>query len=85
MSSGWTLERAAISIATTACAWRGKDHRTTKRNCAGGMENSQTGETCSATAAAPLRRASLHTLGCRLNQTETALLRDRLTRAGYTI
>jgi len=31
------------------------------------------------------KRASLHTLGCRLNQSETFLLRDRLQAAGYTI
>ncbi len=30
-------------------------------------------------------RASLHTLGCRLNQAETALLADRLRRDGYQI
>jgi len=30
-------------------------------------------------------RASLHTLGCRLNQAETALLADRLQRDGYRI
>lgn len=30
-------------------------------------------------------RASLHTLGCRLNQSETALLADRLRRDGYRI
>lgn len=30
-------------------------------------------------------RASLHTLGCRLNQAETALLADRLQRDGYQI
>ncbi|MBI5776545.1 MAG: tRNA (N(6)-L-threonylcarbamoyladenosine(37)-C(2))-methylthiotransferase MtaB [Nitrospirae bacterium] len=30
-------------------------------------------------------RASLHTLGCRLNQAETALLADRLRQDGYLI
>ena len=30
-------------------------------------------------------RASLHTLGCRLNQAETALLADRLRQDGYQI
>lgn len=30
-------------------------------------------------------RASLHTLGCRLNQSETALLADRLRQDGYQI
>jgi threonylcarbamoyladenosine tRNA methylthiotransferase MtaB len=30
-------------------------------------------------------RATLHTLGCRLNQAETALLADRLRRDGYEI
>ncbi len=30
-------------------------------------------------------RASLHTLGCRLNQAETALLADRLRQDGYRI
>ncbi len=30
-------------------------------------------------------RASLHTLGCRLNQAETALLADRLQKDGYQI
>lgn len=30
-------------------------------------------------------RASLHTLGCRLNQAETAVLGDLLTREGYDI
>ena len=30
-------------------------------------------------------RASLHTLGCRLNQAETALLADRLKRDGYQL
>lgn len=31
------------------------------------------------------RRAALYTLGCRLNQAETALLADRLRRAGFTL
>lgn len=31
------------------------------------------------------KRASLHTLGCRLNQAETLVLRDRLAAAGYDI
>lgn len=30
-------------------------------------------------------RASLHTIGCRLNQAETALLADRLKRDGYQL
>lgn len=30
-------------------------------------------------------RASLHTLGCRLSQSETAMLGDRLTRQGYRL
>lgn len=30
-------------------------------------------------------RASLHTIGCRLNQAETALLADRLKRDGYRL
>ncbi len=30
-------------------------------------------------------RATLHTIGCRLNQAETALLADRLKRDGYTL
>src|ERR671918_928439 len=30
-------------------------------------------------------RASLHTLGCRLNQAETALLANRLKRDGYQL
>jgi len=30
-------------------------------------------------------RAALHTIGCRLNQTETALLADRLRRDGYEL
>lgn len=31
------------------------------------------------------KRASLHTLGCRLNQAETSLLEERLVAAGYTL
>ncbi|MDR2981307.1 MAG: tRNA (N(6)-L-threonylcarbamoyladenosine(37)-C(2))-methylthiotransferase MtaB [Puniceicoccales bacterium] len=31
------------------------------------------------------KRASLHTLGCRLNQAETMLLRDKLAASGYTM
>ena len=31
------------------------------------------------------KRAALHTLGCRLNQSETFLLRERLEAAGYAI
>jgi len=31
------------------------------------------------------KRASLHTLGCRLNQSETALLAEKLEAAGYTL
>ena len=31
------------------------------------------------------QRASLHTLGCRLNQSETLLMGDRLKRAGYRL
>ncbi|MGF1484721.1 MAG: tRNA (N(6)-L-threonylcarbamoyladenosine(37)-C(2))-methylthiotransferase MtaB [Opitutales bacterium] len=31
------------------------------------------------------RRASLHTLGCRLNQSETRLLEERLQAAGYEV
>lgn len=31
------------------------------------------------------RRASIHTLGCRLNQSESVLIEDRLREAGYTI
>lgn len=31
------------------------------------------------------KRASLHTLGCRLNQSETALIEEQLRAAGYTI
>ncbi len=34
---------------------------------------------------ATLRRASIHTLGCRLNHSETALLRERLLADGYEI
>ncbi|TLY17275.1 MAG: hypothetical protein E6K69_02425 [Nitrospirae bacterium] len=30
-------------------------------------------------------RASLHTIGCRLNQAETALLADRLKKDGYDL
>lgn len=33
----------------------------------------------------PPLKASLHTLGCRLNQAETALLADRLKRDGYQL
>lgn len=33
----------------------------------------------------PAKRASIHTLGCRLNQSETALLLDRLAEAGYEV
>lgn len=32
-----------------------------------------------------VRRAALHTLGCRLNQSETALLEERLRAEGYEI
>jgi threonylcarbamoyladenosine tRNA methylthiotransferase MtaB len=32
-----------------------------------------------------MKRASLHTLGCRLNQAETAVLESRLRREGYEI
>ncbi|MFM1921845.1 MAG: hypothetical protein RLZZ303_3479 [Candidatus Hydrogenedentota bacterium] len=32
-----------------------------------------------------VRRAALHTLGCRLNQSETALLEERLRAEGYDI
>ena len=32
-----------------------------------------------------MKRASLHTVGCRLNQAETAVLATRLRRAGYRI
>jgi len=35
--------------------------------------------------AAPRRRASVHTLGCRLNQSETALLEERLRAEGYEL
>ncbi len=31
------------------------------------------------------KRASIHTLGCRLNQAETALLAERLAAAGYAL
>ena len=31
------------------------------------------------------RRAALHTLGCRLNQSETLIIRQRLTAAGFEI
>lgn len=31
------------------------------------------------------RKASIHTLGCRLNQSETAVIMDRLRGAGYNI
>jgi threonylcarbamoyladenosine tRNA methylthiotransferase MtaB len=31
------------------------------------------------------RRAAVHTLGCRLNQSESQLVKDQLERAGYTI
>ncbi len=43
-------------------------------------KNDSTGPT-----ATPLRRASLHTLGCRLNQSETSLIAERLREAGYEI
>ena len=33
----------------------------------------------------PGRRAAFYTLGCRLNQAETALIEDRLQAAGYTV
>ena len=29
------------------------------------------------------RRASVHTLGCRLNQSESQLIREKLAGAGY--
>lgn len=32
-----------------------------------------------------MKRASIHTLGCRLNQAESTLLAERLTEAGYTL
>ncbi|RPJ40344.1 MAG: tRNA (N(6)-L-threonylcarbamoyladenosine(37)-C(2))-methylthiotransferase MtaB, partial [Candidatus Latescibacterota bacterium] len=32
-----------------------------------------------------MRRASVHTLGCRLNQAESALLQDGLRSRGYSI
>ena len=31
------------------------------------------------------RRAVVHTLGCRLNQTESQLMRDRLAERGYRL
>ena len=31
------------------------------------------------------RRASIHTLGCRLNQAESALLAEKLLAAGYAV
>jgi threonylcarbamoyladenosine tRNA methylthiotransferase MtaB len=37
------------------------------------------------TAPVHARRAALHTIGCRLNQAETALLADRLRSDGYTL
>jgi threonylcarbamoyladenosine tRNA methylthiotransferase MtaB len=36
-------------------------------------------------AAATVKRASVHTLGCRLNQSETALIVERLKAAGYEV
>ena len=33
----------------------------------------------------PRPRVALHTIGCRLNQTETALLADRLRSSGYEL
>lgn len=36
-------------------------------------------------AVAHRKRASLHTLGCRLNQSETAMIVERLIEAGYDI
>ncbi len=36
-------------------------------------------------APAIMKRASLHTLGCRLNQAETAVLAARLQRDGYRV
>ncbi|MEX0332027.1 MAG: tRNA (N(6)-L-threonylcarbamoyladenosine(37)-C(2))-methylthiotransferase MtaB [Puniceicoccaceae bacterium] len=33
----------------------------------------------------PARRAVVHTLGCRLNQAESQMLRDRLAQKGYSI
>ncbi len=35
--------------------------------------------------AAPRRRASVHTLGCRLNQSESAILTEQLHAAGYEV
>ena len=32
-----------------------------------------------------MKRASLHTLGCRLNQAETTILESRLRREGYEV
>lgn len=37
------------------------------------------------TTAPPRRRAALHTLGCRLNQSETQALAEQLAAAGYEI
>jgi len=37
------------------------------------------------TGAAPPRRASVYTLGCRLNQAESRVIEDRLRSAGYTL
>ena len=34
---------------------------------------------------APRRRASVHTLGCRLNQSESAMLTEQLCAAGYEV
>ena len=39
----------------------------------------------SSPVSADRKRASLHTLGCRLNQYETKLIRDKLELAGYDI
>jgi threonylcarbamoyladenosine tRNA methylthiotransferase MtaB len=36
-------------------------------------------------AAMPVKRASLHTLGCRLNQAETAILGEGLRKRGYQL
>ncbi len=33
----------------------------------------------------PVKRASIHTLGCRLNQSESLLLRDKLEARGYRV
>jgi threonylcarbamoyladenosine tRNA methylthiotransferase MtaB len=33
----------------------------------------------------PARRAMVHTLGCRLNQAESQMIRDHLTAAGYAV